>query len=254
MAIESSQSQASSALPELLNNGRSHLRRRAVRRADWARSRVRFPAQPGSTAASSQVLHDLHRKQLIFNQIDLPGQVHVYRADCPAGARLRVHVLTPCLQTGRALTPAVAVVAQSLPYHASRVELPIALPAGYSAVTILPPEELITPVKDWLTGALYYSGPIVDVRTLVGGHCYIVVWSPDNGMGRYLVQVGYEPQARWRALLQAPWVWWRVRGWYGASRRGAAWLLAALLLFGLLLVVVLRMALGSAAPAARGDE
>lgn len=232
-----------SSLPRSLLNGRGGLRPRPVRRADLARSRVRFLAQPGSTVATSLKLNDLRHKQLIFNGLDHPGRVHVYRADCPAGARLRVHVLTPQLQTGRAVTPAVAVVAQGMPYAAG-ADLPISLPAGYSAVTLMPPEELIVPAKDWLTGALYYSGPIVDARTLVGGPCYIVVWSPDNGMGRYLLQVGHAPQPRWRAALQAPWVWWRVRGWYGKSRRTAIWLATALILFGAMLIMLVRLLMG----------
>lgn len=239
-----SQQPGNSLLPGSLSAGNGRLRRRPVRRADLARSRVRFPAQPGSTPATSLNLPDLRHKQLIFNQLELPGRVHVYRADCPAGARLRVHVLTPHLQTGRAVTPAVAVVAQSLPYHAAGADLPIPLPAGYSAVTLMPPDELLIPAKDWLTGALYYSGPIVDARTLVGGRCYVVVWSPDNAMGRYMLQVGYAPQSRGRAMLQAPWVWWRVRGWYGKSRRTAVWLPAALLLLGAMLFALLRLILG----------
>ncbi len=127
---------------------------------------------------------DFHQRHLIFNQLDRPGRVHVYRADCRAGERLRVQMLTPILPSGGSVTPAMAVIAQSLPYDGEESKLPFALPAGYSAVVTAPPRALLAPVRDLLTRVSYYPGPVIDTRTLVGGRCYIAVWSPQNQMGK----------------------------------------------------------------------
>ena len=84
---------------------------------------------------------------------------------------MRMQMFVPVLPLGGSVVPAFAVVAQSLPYSADIQKLPIALPAGFSAVVAPPPTELVTPVEDALTRARYYPGPIIDTRTLVGGRC-----------------------------------------------------------------------------------
>jgi hypothetical protein len=172
---------------------------------------------------------------LIFNRLDRPGCVHVYRADCRAGERLRVQTLTPVLPNGGAVSPAVAVIAQSLPYDdADEGRLPFALPAGYSAVVATPPRALRAPVRDLLTRVSYYPGPVIDTRTLVGGRCYIVVWSPQNQMGKYALHVGHSWPWSWQYWLGIPSYWWRIRGWFGHSRLAAyAALLMLLLIFWL---------------------
>ncbi|HXF62010.1 MAG TPA: hypothetical protein VNK95_10355 [Caldilineaceae bacterium] len=179
-------------------------------------------------------------KQLIFGRIDMPGRVHVYTTDCEAGERLRVQLLVPVLPTGGALAPAVAVVAQSLPYSADVQKLPLPLPAGYSAVVAPPPGELVAPVVDRLTRAGFYLGPVIDTRTLVGGRCYIVVWSPHKHLGKYVLQLGYAWPWSWRYWLQLPRFWWQIRGWFGLSRWQAYAAAALLLLLALLLRAVRR--------------
>jgi hypothetical protein len=186
--------------------------------ADLAGSRPVFPRTVGSTLTTAGELSSFRHKQLIFNRINLPGRVHVYRAECQAGERLRLQLMVPVLPTGSALAPAIAVVAQSLPYSADVHKLPMALPAGYSAVVAPPPGELVAPVRDLLTRVAYYPGPVVDTRTLVGGRCYIVVWSPHNHMGKYVLQVGYAWPWSWVYWLQMPLFWWQIRGWFGLSR------------------------------------
>jgi hypothetical protein len=145
-----------------------------------------------------------------------------------------VQVLAPVLPAGNALTPAFAVVAQSLPYSADVRKLPFELPAGFSAVVAAPPGELMTPVRDLLTRARYYPGPLIDTRTLVGGRCYIVVWSPQNHMGKYALQVGHRWPWRWSYWAQVPRYWWQIRGWFGLSRTAAYVVLAGILLVGLI--------------------
>ena len=65
-------------------------------------------------------------------------------------------MLVPVLPMGGAVVPAFAVIAQSLPYSADVQKLPLALPAGYSAVVAPPPSELVTAVRDLLTHVDYY--------------------------------------------------------------------------------------------------
>ena len=130
------------------------------------------------------------------------------------------------------MVPAFAVVAQSLPYSADLQKLPLELPAGYSAVVAPPPSELLTPVKDMLTRVRYYPGPMIDTRTLVGGHCYILVWSPHNHMGKYVLQTGTQWPWQGGYWLQLPLFWWLIRGWFGLSRMAAYWTVGALLLLG----------------------
>jgi hypothetical protein len=184
-------------------------------------------------------LPSFRRKQLVFSRLDHPGVVHVYRADCRAGERLRVQVMTPVLPSGGAVTPAVAVVAQSLPATLQELQLPLALPKGYSAVAIPPPNRLLTPVRDLLTRACFFPGPVLETRTLVGGRCYIVVWSPQNQMGKYVLHVGTEwswTLGYWLASLQ---IWWQIRGWFGLSRRGLYVAILAFVASALLLRQVL---------------
>jgi hypothetical protein len=175
-------------------------------------------------------LGDFRQRQLIFARLDRPARVHVYRADCRAGERLRAQVLTPVLPNGGAVAPAMAVIAQSLPYHGEDANLPFDLPAGYSAVVVSPPRALLSPVRDLLTRVSYYPGPVIDTRTLIGGHCYIVVWSPQNQVGKYALQVGQNWPWSWRYWLGVPGYWWKIRGWFGYSRVAALVLLVALLL------------------------
>ncbi|MEZ4727669.1 MAG: hypothetical protein R3E79_11110 [Caldilineaceae bacterium] len=171
---------------------------------DLAGSLPVFPKIPGDSLATGLVLSDLRRKQLIFNRLAQPGQVHVYSAECRAGERLRVQMFVPVLPLGGSVVPAFAVVAQSLPYSADVQKLPLELPAGYSAVVAPPPGELLTPVNDMLTRVRYYPGPLIDTRTLVGGRCYIIVWSPHNHMGKYVLQVGANWPWKWALLGPTP--------------------------------------------------
>jgi hypothetical protein len=212
------------------------LTRRWQTGTDLAGSLPVFPKTPGNSLATSLALADVRHKQLIFNRLAQPGQIHVYRAECRAGERLRVQMFVPVLPLGGSVVPAFAVVAQSLPYSADLQKLPLELPAGYSAVVAPPPSELLTPVKDMLTRVRYYPGPLIDTRTLVGGHCYILVWSPHNHMGKYVLQTGTQWPWQGSYWLQLPLFWWLIRGWFGLSRMAAYWVVGALLLLGSILL------------------
>lgn len=206
--------------------------------ADLAGSTPIFAQGVGGTLVTSAEMGDFNQRHLIFNQIDFPGRVHVYRADCRAGERLRVQMLTPVLPSGGSVSPAMAVIAQSLPYDGEDARLPFALPAGYSTVVAPPPRALLAPVRDVLTRVSYYPGPVIDTRTLVGGRCYIAVWSPQNQMGKYALHVGYSWPWSWRYWLGVPSYWWKIRGWFGHSRL-AAYGVAAGLLLGLMVARLL---------------
>ena len=185
---------------------------------EWAGSIPEFPSAVGDSLTHSCEMDGFRLKKLIFSRFEHPGDVHVYSADCHAGGRLRAQALVPVLPLGSGLAPAFAVVAQSLPYSADIQKLPLALPAGYSAVVAQPPLQLEAPAEDRLTRAKYYPGPVIDTRTLVSGRCYIVVWSPENRMGKYALQLGHQWPLSWAYWLRTPIFWWRIRGWYGMSR------------------------------------
>ena len=189
--------------------------------ADFAGSLPLFPKVPGSTLATSSSVPGFRRKQLLFNRLGRPGQIHVYSAECHAGERLRIQSCVPVLAMGGAVMPACAVIAQSLPYSADVQKLPVDLPAGYSAVVAPPPGTLGLPVRDLLTRVEYYPGPLIDTRTLVSGRCYIVVWSPNNQMGKYVLQIGNSWSWNLGYWLQLPRYWWQIRGWFGRSRTAA---------------------------------
>lgn len=207
--------------------------------AELAQSRPRFLRDAGRTPATATPLADVTTKQTIFGMLDQPGSVHVFRADCPAGQRLRAQVFAPSLQGGRALVPALALVAQGVRTGVDGPEIPVPLPAGYGAVSVAPAAKLADPLVDRLTGAQFFAGPLVDEVTLVGGRCYVVVWSPDKQPGKYLLQVGYAPSRVGRLAIAT--AWWRIRGWFGLSRTGGVVaLLAAALVIGLVLRLLLR--------------
>jgi hypothetical protein len=134
----------------------------------------------------------------------------------------------------------MAVIAQSLPFDGEIEGLPFALPAGYSAVVTAPPRALLAPVRDLLTRVSYYPGPVIDTRTLVGGRCYVAVWSPQNHMGKYALHVGHSWPWSWRYWLGVPGYWWRIRGWFGHSRKAAYVALVALLLLVWVALLVMR--------------
>jgi len=203
---------------------------------DLAGSLPLFPAKPGARLATSSALPTLRRKQLLFGRLTRPGEIHVYSAECNAGERLRIQSYVPLLPMGGAVMPACAIIAQSLPYSADVQKLPVTLPAGYSAVVAPPPGKLGTPVQDMLTRVQYYPGPLIDTRTLVSGRCYIVLWSPNNQMGKYALQVGSGWSWHWAYWLQLPRFWWQIRGWFGHSRAAAYAVGASLLVGGLLFV------------------
>lgn len=199
---------------------------------DLAGSTPLFPGVPGSDLASSLPLPDLRYKRLIFNRLYTPGQVHVYRAECVAGERLRVQMHVPVLPLGGGLTPAFALVGQSLPYSADVRRLPVELPAGYSAVVAPPPTDLALPLRDTLTGIRLYPGPAIDTRTLVGGRCYVVVWSLHNHVGKYVLQTGQNWVFAPVYWAQLPLFWWQMRGWFGLSRMAGYVAAAAVLALG----------------------
>lgn len=208
--------------------------------ADFAGCTPTFPALPGATLQTGLRLASFQPKRLIFNRLGQPGQVHVYVAECRAGERLRVQMLAPKLPVGATAVPAFAVVAQSLPYSADMQKLPFSTPAGFSAVVATPPTQLTAPVKDVLTRVRYYLGPIIDTRTLIGGRAYIVVWSPHNHMGKYVLQVGQRWPLQWRYWVQLPIYWWRIRGWFGQSRAVLVGAVAGAVLLGALAIGLLR--------------
>ncbi|MCB0045053.1 MAG: hypothetical protein KDD92_06475 [Caldilineaceae bacterium] len=180
-----------------------------------------FPDMPGGHFADSLHLDNFRSLKLIFNRLDQPGQVHVYSSECHAGERLRAQIFVPALPQGKMVAPAFAVVAQSLPYSADAGRLPIELPAGFSVVVAPPPAELTAPERDRFTGARYYPGPIIDTKTLISGRCYLVVWSPQNQIGKYVLQIGHRRPWRWSYWSRLPQFWWQIRGWFGMSRAAA---------------------------------
>ena len=188
---------------------------------DWAGSLPLFPRSVGRELAQSCEFDDFRVKRLLFGRLETPDAIHVYSANCGAGERLRVQMVTPSLSLGTGVAPAFAVVAQSLPYSADVHKLPFDLPAGYSAVVAPPPTELAALLQDRLTGANYFPGPVVDTRTLVSGRCYVVVWSPRNDMGKYVLQIGHSWPLSSLYWLRLPMFWWQIRGWYGLSRAAA---------------------------------
>lgn len=196
---------------------------------DLAGSLPIFPSLPGDSLPTSLPIGDFRQKRLLFNRLGMPGQIHIYNAECVAGERLFAHLFVPVLPLGGAVVPAFAIVAQSLPYSADVRKLPFELPAGFSAVVASPPSDLMQPVEDVLTRVRYYPGPSIDTRTLVGGRCYVVVWSPNNHMGKYVLQVGHRWPLRAGYWLSVPAIWWRIRGWFGLSRAAAAGVGAGLL-------------------------
>lgn len=203
--------------------------------ADFAGCTPTFPSLPGGTLQTGLRFTEFQSRRLIFNRIGQPGQVHVYVAECRAGERLRAQMLVPKLPSGGALAPALAVVAQSLPYSADVQKLPFSLPAGFSAVVAPPPAQLAAPNTDMLTRVRYYAGPTIDTRTLVGGRAYLVVWSPHNHMGKYALLVGHRWPLQWSYWVQLPLFWWRVRGWFGESRAAMVAAVAGAALLGALI-------------------
>lgn len=212
----------------------------AVRGRELAGSLPTFPARPGHDLATSQHLPDFCEKRLILDRLTQPGDVRVFSTECRAGERLRIQMFVPVLPMGGAVVPAFAVIAQSLPYSADVHKLPFPLPAGFSAVVAPPPSELVMPARDALTRAHYYAGPTVDTRTLVSGRCYVVVWSPQNQMGKYVLQVGHRWPWRWTYWLSVPRFWWQIRGWFGLSRTMAYIAGALAVLVALLSLRILR--------------
>ncbi|MEM7128786.1 MAG: hypothetical protein AAF702_20805 [Chloroflexota bacterium] len=188
-----------------------------------------FPQIPGAKFGDALSLPDFRRKRLLFNHFELTQSIHIYQADCRAGARLRVQMIYPLLKRGRTAQARFAVIAQSLPYSADQDALPIPLPAGFRAVVAPQMSDwTISPHVDMLTAAEYYLGPVIDTQVLVGGRCYIVVWIPDNRPGRYILQIGHRWPLRWSYWNQLPMFWWKIRGWFGLSRIWAYLLLGGL--------------------------
>lgn len=206
---------------------------------DLAGSRPIFPAEVGHRFNNGFELPDFRNKRLVFSQLLQPGQIHVYRANCRAGERLRVQMFVPKLPRGGAVAPAFAVVGQSLPYSADTQRLPLEAPAGYSAVVGPASSKLVAPVTDLLTRVPFYPGPVIDTRTLVGGRCYILVWSPQNLMGKYVLQIGHRWPLRWSYWAQIPRFWWQIRGWAGLDRL-LAYMGAIVLLLSLFVVIGIR--------------
>lgn len=208
---------------------------------DLAGSQPVFPGLPGEKLATALPMVDFRSKHLVFNRLRAPGQVHVYRADCIAGERLRVQMYVPVLPLGGAVVPAFALVAQSLPYSADARKLPIELPAGYSAVVAAPPVDLTRPVEDLLTHVRYYPGPVIDTRTLVGGYCYIIVWSPNNHLGKYVLQTGVRWPMRAGYWARMPMYWWQIRGWFGLDRSAAVYAAAGMAAIATISLIVRRV-------------
>ena len=217
-----------------------HTNRAAISGVELAGSRPSFPGLPGDRLANGLPLESFGEKRLIFNQIDKPGQIHIYKADCVAGERLRAQMFVPVLPRGGTAVPAIAVIGQSLPYSADTPKLPVELPQGYSAIVAHPPSQLLQPVEDLLTRARYYPGPVIDTRTLVGGKCYLAVWSPHNHMGKYVIQTGHRWPLRITYWAGIPLYWWQIRGWFGLNRSGAVSAVVGLALVGLLAARLMR--------------
>ena len=207
---------------------------------DLAGSSPHFPGLPGDRLLTATRLGSLGEKRLIFNQIDTPGQVHVYRAECSAGERLRVQMFVPVLPRGGAAVPAFAIIGQSLPYSAEGQKLPVDLPKGYRAIVAPPPGELHQPIEDLLTRVRYYPGPVIDTRSLVGGTCYLAVWSPHNHLGKYVIQTGHRWPLRLTYWASIPYFWWQIRGWFGLNRSGAVSAVIGVALVGLLAAWLLK--------------
>ena len=225
---------------------------RPVPGVDLAGSVPVFVSRPGSQLVDGESFADFSRKRLIFGAFTRLGETHVYRVDCKAGDRLRAQMFVPVLPRGGSVVPTFAVVARSLPYSADAEKLPLELPQGYSAIVAPPPSELLQPVKDVLTRVRYFPGPLIDTRTLVGGRCYLVVWTPRNRMGKYVISIGHRWHVRWSYWAQLPLYWWRIRGWFGLSRAAALYALAGAVLIALALAALLRR--GGASRRAHRDE
>lgn len=212
----------------------------AVAGVDLAGSVPVFGSRPSSKLVEGESFADFSRKRLIFGAFTQLGETHVYRVDCKAGDRLRAQLFAPVLPRGGSVLPSFAIVARSLPYSADTHEMPLEPPQGYSAIVAPPPTELLQPVKDVLTRVHYYPGPLIDTRTVVGGRCYLVVWTRRNQMGKYVISIGHRWHLRWSYWARLPLYWWRIRGWFGLSRAAAFYVLAGALLILLAGAALLR--------------
>lgn len=213
---------------------------RPVPGVDLAGSVPVFGSRPGSQLVDGDSFADFSRKRLIFGAFTRLGETHVYRVDCKAGDRLRAQMFVPVLPRGGSVVPTFAIVARSLPYSADTEKLPLELPHGYSAIVAPAPSELLQPVMDVLTRVQYYPGPLIDSRTVVGGRCYLVVWTPHNRLGKYVISLGHRWHVRWSYWAQLPLYWWRIRGWFGLSRAAMLYVLAGVLLAVLAVAAILR--------------
>ena len=94
----------------------------------------------GGSLAAATPLADMTRLSGDLESVRPSGPGHVYRAECPAGTRLRVQMLTPALPVGRALTPAVALVAQGDWPAAKRSSCPSPSLRAIAPQTLAPPK------------------------------------------------------------------------------------------------------------------
>ena len=143
---------------------------------------------PGMVVAASEprtIPDPVSASQPVFGRIDAPGEIDLYTFTASRDIALSVEVVTPVRPSARDFRPVVTVYRPGV----SETSVPVGVPAGYTAETIVPEQSPTTVYEPISAERLARVGS--RQMSFTGGQpIYLTVSEPSGRTGDYIVGLG----------------------------------------------------------------
>lgn len=171
--------------------------------------------EPESNAAReiAAKISNPHVSWAIYAQLSKVGEVNYYTFEGMRGARVKIDLSVPRIESERDFGVAVALIGTGLGDNAAGV--PIALNAGEGA--IMAPDHLHDPTRIFhepITQTSYWMRQSLVAQLPQDGTYTIAIWNPRGQTGKYVVAIGDHEQFGLADLLDLPRVWIKVHSFF----------------------------------------
>jgi len=175
----------------------------------------------------------------VYTELRHPGEVDYYTFEARQGTPLYTQMVIPQISGLEQFVPSIVLVGPGLP--APQEALPVPLPPGDGAVLIQPqPGEQPQSFYEPITQTNYWEWQEYRAPAPADGTYYLLVFDPQNQVGKYVLAIGEREDYGFGDLLQLPVIWWKVHAYFGETSWSTA--LAAATVGVILLTIVMTVA------------
>lgn len=181
--------------------------------AVWAHKPIFVEPSSNAARENAAKISNADVSWAIYAQLSKVGEVNYYTFEGVRGARVKIDLSVPRIESERDFGVAVALIGTGLSDNAAGV--PIALNAGEG--TIMAPDHLHDPTRIFhepFTQTSYWMRQSLVAQLSQDGTYTIAVWNPRGQTGKYVVAIGDREEFGFADLLDFPRVWIKVHSFF----------------------------------------